>query len=734
MSGFEHLSAAYREEAAELLVELEASLLELEERPDDAELIARAFRAMHTIKGSGAMFGFTDIASFTHELETVFDLVRAGKIPVTPGLVDVALRSKDFIRDLLAGTAPAAAPEREALLGALRAFLPSGAPATPGAPAAASPSATPAPAAGVSTAPVAAPDEQTFRVRFRPRRELFRNGTNPLALLAELDGVGRCELMGHVDAVPALEELDPEDCHLAWDAIVTTGRDLNALRDVFVFVEDLCELRIEVVDDGRAAAPPEYKRLGELLVERQDVTAEQLEEALAAQKRIGDLLEERHLVSDSVVQAAAAEQRVVRSERARRDAVGAASGGDGGSSIRVGANKLDQLVDLVGELVIAQARLARLAGGIDEPQLVAVSEEIERLSAELRDNTLNIRMVPIGTTFARFKRLTRDLQGELGKQIELVTEGAETELDKTVIERLADPLVHLIRNSCDHGIEAAAVRTAAGKPATGTVKLSAYHSGPNVFIELRDDGAGLDLEAVRRKAVERGLLAPDAALTEKELVGLIFAPGLSTARSVSSVSGRGVGMDVVKRAIEALRGSIDVQTRKGAGTTIRIKLPLTLAIIEGLLVAVGDATYVLPMSLVEECVELVRKDDDARGSRLAPVRGELVPYVRLREWFDDEGVPPPIEQIAIASVEGQRYGFVVDHVVGQHQTVIKPLGVMNRHAKGVSGATILGDGTVALIVDVPALVHDVILAARTSGAASAPVIPIAGAAATEAMT
>lgn len=693
MSGFEQLASTYREEAAEQLSELEASLLELEDNPGDSDLVARAFRAMHTIKGSGAMFGFTDIASFTHELETAFDQVRAGKIPITAELVGLALRCKDFIRDLLSGVSTASSPEREPLLEALRALMPKGE----------APSAAPESKRALE-GPKAVAAEKTFRIRFRPHRDLFRNGTNPLGLLAELRSLGRCEVVAHVDGIPALEELSPEDCYLAWDAVLTTAKDLNAVRDVFIFVEDLCELRVDLLDDGGEGGAADYKKLGEILVERGDLSPDQLKEVLSAQKRIGDLLEDKRLVSSDAVAAAAAEQRVVREQRAKRDA-SATAAGEQAQSIRVGAEKLDHLVDLVGELVIAEARLTRIAAASDDPHLLSVAEDIERLSAELRDNTLNIRMVPIGTTFARFKRLTRDLAAELGKEIEFASDGAETELDKTVIERLVDPLVHLIRNSCDHGVEAPSARTAAGKPAAGTVKLSAYHSGPNVFIEIRDDGAGLDLEAVRRKALERGLIEAGQQLTNKEIVNLIFAPGLSTAKEVSNVSGRGVGMDVVKRAIEALRGTVEVESERGAGTTIRVKLPLTLAIIEGLLVAVGDSSYVLPMSIVEECVEITRKDPERAGASLAPVRGELVPYVTLREWFGVEGERPPIEQIAIATVEGQRYGFVVDHVIGQHQTVIKTLGKMYRDTKGVSGATILGDGAVALIVDVPALIQ-----------------------------
>jgi two-component system chemotaxis sensor kinase CheA len=695
----EKFTAQFREEAAERLAELEATLLELEESPADVELIGRAFRAMHTIKGSGAMFGFDDIAAFTHQLETVFDNVRNGKLAITPALIGLSLRSKDVIRAMLDGAGATVAAEREALVQGLKAFSSN----DTAAPAAAAPASAPLPAAPAE-APAPA-GGQTFRVRFRPPKDLLQDGTTPLPLLDELRGLGRCEVVGHRDAVPALAELEPEACYLWWDAILTTDKGEDAIRDVFIFVEGRGELRIEKIDDG-ASGEAAYKKLGEILLERRDLTALQLHEALAAQKNIGDMLVSRGALPPDAVQAAVVEQQVVREARQKREG---ARPSDEASSIRVPAEKLDLLVDLVGELVIAQARLGAIAVSREDTEISAVAEVLERLSASLRDSTLNIRMVPIGTTFSRFKRLVRDLSSELGKEIELVTDGAETELDKTVIDRLGDPLVHLIRNSCDHGIETAEERARAGKPVRSTVKLSAYQSGPSVVVEIKDDGKGLDSAAIRAKALQRGLIEADARLSETELFNLIFLPGFSTAKSVSNLSGRGVGLDVVKRSIDALRGSVELESKPGQGVTVRLKLPLTLAIIEGLLVAVGDARYVLPMSLVEECVELTAEDvENSHGNQLAAVRGELVPYVRLRDWFGVEGARPPIEQIAIAHAGGQRFGVVIDHVIGQHQTVIKTLGSVYRDVKGLSGATILGNGAVALIIDLPTVMQSAV--------------------------
>jgi two-component system chemotaxis sensor kinase CheA len=366
----------------------------------------------------------------------------------------------------------------------------------------------------------------------------------------------------------------------------------------------------------------------------------------------------------------------------------------------VPAEKLDSLVNLVGELVTVQARLTQTASVLHDNELAAIAEEVERLTGELRDNTLNIRMLPIGTTFGRFKRLVRDLSNDLDKRIELITEGAETELDKTVIDRLNDPLVHIIRNSIDHGIELPSVREAQGKPGTGTIRLSASYSGASVLVTVTDDGAGLDAEAIRQKALEKGLVSPTAELTKKELFSLIFAPGFSTAKTVTNVSGRGVGMDVVRKTIDMLRGAVEVESERGSGTSVTLKLPLTLAIIDGLLVKVGGNFFVLPLSTVEECIELIHETDELRnGNCLVNVRGQLVPYIRLRETFGMEGGLPRIEQIIITEAGRGRIGFVVDDVIGEHQTVIKSLGKVYRDIDGISGATILGDGTVALILD-----------------------------------
>lgn len=681
---------AFLEEANELLAELETALLELEETPDDSELVDRVFRAMHTVKGSGAMFGFDDVAHFTHDVETVFDMVREGKVPVTKELLDLTLRARDHILELLEDGSVAGSAQATAIITGLRALSGAG-------------EADEAEGEAAASAPEDEEerDSQTYRVRFKPETGIFSSGTNPLSLIDELTEMGMHQVVAHTSAIPPLSELDPEDCHVWWDVVLATDQGEDAIRDVFIFVEDDCEIKVQVIDSlGALDTDASYKRLGEILIERGDLTQDDLKNVLGEQKRLGDLLTDAGVVSEEQVQSALAEQQAVRTMRRTKSDQAAAS------SIRVSAEKLDYLVDLVGELVIVQAQITQVAGEKDDQDFITLSEELERLTDELRDSTLSVRMLPIGSTFSKFRRLVRDLSGELGKQIELTTQGAETELDKTVIERLNDPLVHLLRNSIDHGIEPPEVRQASGKASAGTILLSAEHAGGEVLITIRDDGAGMDRDAILTKGIERGLVAKDADITDKEIFNLIFAPGFSTAQKVTSVSGRGVGMDVVKRGIDALRGSIDVDSKRGEGTVITVRLPLTLAIIDGLQIKVENEHYVIPLSLVEECVELIQSDEErARERQVLNLRGEIVPYIRLRDWFTIEGTPPLIEQVVVTAVDGSRVGIVVDNVIGEHQTVIKSLGRVYRDVDGISGATIKGDGSMALIIDVPQIIR-----------------------------
>ena len=678
----------FREESGELFNDLENSLLALEEQPENANLVDQAFRSLHTLKGSSGLVGFEDVAAFCHEIEAVFELARSGQCRVDQKLISLSLAALDHLRKMLHASLAGDSPEfneTAALIVSFRQLVPAGDDSES--------------LSKDFSHERTVQEETSYRIRFKPAPQIFLRGVRPELLLKELVQLGEAIIVAQVDDLPALDDMDPEECRVSWDVILTTTVDENTLRDVFIFVEDDCELTIQVIDeDGLLDDVEDYKRLGEILVDKGDLPAEALQTYLNGKKKFGETLIESGIVNPDKVAAALAEQTRIKELRNQRQVAKITE------SIRVKSERLDKLVNLVGEMVTVQARLAQLSAQRDDGDLLAVSEEVERLVWDLRDQVLNIRMVPVGGLFSSFKRLVRDLASDLGKDVMLVMEGGETELDKTLIDSLNDPMVHLIRNAIDHGIESPAARQAAGKSPKGCLTLSAAHAGAHVVLEIKDDGAGLNFAQIRETAIRKGLLSSTHDPDPRELSQLLFEPGFSTATQLSSVSGRGVGMDVVRQAIDTLRGSIEIESAPGQGTCFAIKLPLTLAIIEGLLVNVGADQYILPLAAIEECVELTGKEKAlAPGRNLIRVRGQVVPYVRLRDEFALTGDSPDIEQVVIAQMEQGRVGFVVDHVVGEHQTVIKNLGRMYQNIAGISGATILGDGRVALIVDLPQL-------------------------------
>ncbi|MGA8740042.1 MAG: chemotaxis protein CheA [Terracidiphilus sp.] len=648
--GTDQFRQAFREEAREILLDLESALLELNEHPGDMELVGRAFRALHTIKGSGAMFGFDELAGFTHHLENAFDELRSGRLAVTAELVDLTLAALDHIRAFLEESQEADGSALEQLLASLKAITASREECP------ADKTHAPEPALNLQTP--AGDAARTWKIHFAPGPQLMQNGSNPLLLIRELDGMGELEATANMASVPRLSELVPERCYIAWDFALRTPASLDAIRDIFIFVEDCCELSIDLQENPAAIEA--------------DGEARGLEE-----------------------------MRTDRGGRRHYDTP------DTTSSIRVAASKLDQFVNLVGELVTVQARLSEMAARRNDPEVSAVAEEVDRLASALRETSMNVRMMPIRGTFEKFRRLVHDLARDLGKNVDLTIEGADTELDKTVIDQLGDPLMHLIRNSMDHGIGSPQDRIARGKSAKATIHLSARYSGASVLIGVSDDGRGIDTGAVRSRAIERGFINSDTQLSDAEIQGLIFQPGFSTAKQVTDISGRGVGLDVVRRNVDKLRGSIEVASSPDMGTMVTLRLPLTLAIIDGLLVVVGEAYIVLPLANTLECIELSRQQiDNANGKHLINVRGNIVPYIRLREHFDVTAALPDFEQVMLVDTEDGPYGLVVDHVLGNCQTMIKSLGRMYRHVQMVSGATILGNGTVALILDPHRLVQE----------------------------
>jgi len=634
---------AFIEESLENLVAMEAGLLSLESAPADADLLNSIFRAAHSIKGGSGTFGLDALGHFTHSVENLLDRLRRQELPATKARVELLLRSRDMMQALFdAARGLGEAPQVAELLRELAAELGESAPAAAHASA----------AAGASPAVA-----RRWKVHFTPAEDVFLSGQDLLFVLRDLEATGTfvgCEL--DLSALPALEELDPERCHLAWDLELESSADEAALREVFAFVETGAELTFTPVAAARAEGAPASGRV----------------------------------------------------ERRRA--------GNEGSSIRVPVEKVDGLIDLVGELVIAQSMVTALVQDFTPARLGALRDavgQMRRNTRELQGRVMSVRMVPVASVFGRFPRLVHDLAAQLEKPMELVLEGEDTELDKGVIEQLADPLTHMVRNCADHGIESAELRRAAGKPAHGTIRLSAAARNGSVMIEVQDDGRGLDPARIRAKAEEKGLVAPAQELSRNEIQELIFLPGFSTAQAVTDLSGRGVGMDVVKSAVEGLNGSIQIESEVGRGTTLRLKLPLTLAILDGLLLRVGGQVFVLALTSILETLRPARADLETvlgRGE-LVMVRGKPVPLLRLHGMLEvsDECVDPAAAMVILVEHDGKRLALLADELLGQQEVVLKNLDSDCLRVDGVLGATILGDGRVAMILDVPGLVR---LAAR----------------------
>lgn len=663
--------ASFFVEATELLADMEAGLLDLEGSAGDTELVNAVFRAAHTIKGSAGLFGLDDIVGLTHVMESVLDRVRAGEVAITTDLVEVLLPSKDAIAAMVQAHAAghevsaADAAAADELRTALSGFL--------------------AESADGAHAPVEhhlASGERLVHVSVRFGPECLRGGMDPIPFLDFLGHLGTVVAVATMDSqLPELALLDPEVCYLGFEVTMRTQADAATILDVFEFVRDESDIRVVDAATDRSEV--------EALVASYGPDGDRVRAMLA--KVAGPLA----VGGDSDGGATGGRSR------AGGGASGDRQGAADGRTIRVDAARLDRLIDTVGEMVIAGAGANLHASASGNETLKAAIAEVMRLIEGVRDDALRLRMVPIGTTFGRFHRVVRDVSASLGKDVALTITGGDTEVDKALVEQIGDPLLHLVRNALDHGIESVSDRLARGKPACGSLTLRAFHDSGSIVVEVADDGGGIDTARVLAKAVERGIVEPGANLSDHEVFNLIFEPGFSTADQVSDLSGRGVGMDVVKRNVMALRGTIDVESALGVGTTVRIRLPLTLAIIDGFMVGVGNTMMVIPLDRVVECVE---RPAAAKHREYMDLRGKVLPLIPMRSWMQVDGEPPRRENVVVVDHGGMRAGLVVDSLHGEFQTVIKPLGPMFAQARGIGGSTILGNGDVALIVDVPVLV------------------------------
>lgn len=663
----------YLEEATELLADLEDSLLVLENNSSDKDSISQVFRIMHTLKGNSAMFGFQVINDFTHHLENIYDLVRQGKLLLTKEIFDVTLASVDHLRNLLKDSKLENKTLRERNEELTKKII--------------SINTNSPEKVEVKVEHSTKKNSEndlisSYYIYFNPVEDILKNGTNPFFLIEDLCSLGKC-FSSPKHIIPDIHDIKTDKCYTNWHIILETEKTFDDIKDVFIFVEDECDLRIEKISEHSIIEDKTFIEKFESISSHTSTAVELSEIQLlfankkSSNKKVAKIQDEEKSVEATITKA--------------KDVTI--------SSIRVPSEKIDEMMNLVSELITIQARLSLYSENNPSTDLINIAENIQKLSRQLRDNAFSISLIPIQSVITRFQRLVRDLSVELGKDVEFITEGAETELDKNIIEKLSDPLMHIIRNSLDHGIEDKATRLKLGKPATAKLLLKAFYSGINVFIQVIDDGAGIDVHKIRQKAISMGVIQEDTVLTERETLDLIFHAGLSTATKITDVSGRGVGMDVVKRKISETRGEVLIDSEKGKGTTITIKLPLTLSIIDGLLVLIEKEYFIIPLSGIFKCYAVKKTELDESFNSIVILDGEQVPTVNLRSEFNLQNNMPDVMQVVVVMYNEQKVGIAIDTIVGEYQAVLKPLGKIYKNQEFISGATILGDGTIALVLD-----------------------------------
>jgi len=648
----------YKDEAIELIEGIEKCLLLMENNLDDPTLTEEVFRDMHTLKGNSAMFGFKIIADFTHHLESIYDLVRSGKVKISTEILNLTFSSLDHL-SVLVNNGSSLNEKQKKIHQELSAKVIEIINGT---------------RENYQNKDISIKDQEsaatpenelkTYHIYFHPDKNFFLNGSNPLNLIEEIHQFGNCKVIANTGDVPCIEDLDVDKCYTSWDIYLTTTSDLKLVREVFYFVEQRCKLQInEVLQDNFFIDP-----------------SKEFENSLESGCNIKETKNDISGCAGIAEQIQPTKKQII-------------------SSIRVPSERLDSLMSLVSELMTLQAKLGTLTEQNPQPDLLTVTENLEKISTRLRDNAFSMCLVPLERMILPFHRLVRDLATELNKEIQFTTEGTDTELDKNIMEGLSDPIMHLIRNSIDHGIEDPQVRIKSGKQGHGKITFRAFCAGTNVYIEIADDGKGIDPNKIRKKAIEKRIINKDDVLSDKEILNLIFLPGFSTAEQVTGISGRGVGMDVVKRRIADIRGQIKINSQVNIGTTITIKLPITLSIIDGLLVKINEADFVIPLSSVERCYELPAGQKLNRFNNLIVLDGEQIPFISLGEEFDGIENLSTSREIVIVYYAERMVGLIVDRVVGKFQAVLKPLGKYFLHMDNISGATILGDGKIALVLD-----------------------------------
>ncbi len=676
----EQFKKKFLEEATELIANLEQALLSLDENPQDKSLHEEVFRIMHSLKGGSSMFGFDKIDAFTHELESIYDLVRNQKIELKRNILDITLESVDHIKILLESGDELSAENEKNHSNLLNKIY----------------KITKSVSGDIITEKEEIEkhddkndnvihnqlsDKPTYQISINPDENIFKNGTNPLYLIDELASLGHCKVFAKTNKIPEFDELKPELCYVSWEVFLSTDKSIDDINDVFIFVDDICEIEINKIDNSNLLEITAFTN------EISNVVPDDGFSELDKIKELANNVKANEVKEEEAIKDQSSQDFY---SQIKKNVI---------SNIRVASDKLDDLMNLVSELITTQASLTLYAENNQNSELVTIAENIEKISRQLRDNTFEICLIPIDTMMVRFKRLVRDLSFELDKEIQFTAEGTETELDKTIIEGLTEPIMHIFRNSIDHGIESADERIKKGKPKQGTINFKAFHSGTNVYIQIKDNGRGLDAEKIREKAISRGFISPEANLSYQELINLVFLPGFSTASKVTEVSGRGVGLDVVVKKISDIRGEVEIESQLGVGTTITIKLPLTMSIIDGLLVEIDKTSFVIPLSSVDKCFEVKTETLNNNFNNRVKLDGSLIPYINLRKEFDINENCPDVQQVIRINYDNFNVGLSVDKVIGEYQAVLKPLGRLFKDLEIVSGATILGDGSIALVLD-----------------------------------
>jgi two-component system chemotaxis sensor kinase CheA len=703
---------SFLEEANELIIDLEDSLLTLEEMPSDQDAVHRVFRVMHTLKGSGGMFGFNAVSDFTHHLESIYYKIRNGELVITKEILTLTLKSVDLIKELL--KSPDETPESvklkyNSLVEEIKAVS-SGKKKKK----------SEEPVEVIEPTKEITSGLNTYYIHFEPNTEILQNGTNPLYLIDELRALGDSYVILNTQEIPEIDELKLEECYVSWEIILATKFDIGDLMDVFIFVEDDSSIDIQNLSPFNVLQYPEFEKaiqefeeqkllintlqlqsLGKKLIADQPPVIEENKIAIENEPTL-DKVDKSipELAPDQESESTPKEIQIQKTPTPKPSKTT-----NSFSTIRVSSQKIETLMNLVSEMVTSQARLNLLAEEIKRTDLSDAVEGLEKLTRQLRDNAFEISLIPIESMLTRFKRLIRDLSSEVGKEVNFSAEGADTELDKTIIENLSDPLLHLFRNAIDHGIEDSETRKNNGKPEIGNIKLKAFYSGTNVFIQIIDDGGGINPEIIRKKAIQKGLISADTILSKNETIDLITQPGFSTAETITDISGRGVGMDVVKKNIQKIQGELQIESTLGVGTTFTLKLPLTLSIIDGLIVNIDDIPYIIPIPIINKIRPIAHTEIKKAFNNTLIIDGEQIPFIYLREQFESTSEAPKKEMIVVVNYEDKRMGIIIDKVMKQSQVVVKSIGKQFHHHDIISGASIMGNGQVALVLDTNKIIN-----------------------------